>query len=375
MIFLLNDGTCRVQDPTPYNDAKTAKYHRKYGDRLTAVLIESMTRLRSDCYVLVRGDRFKSSIEPFKLTYSIALFNQDMPISDENTLTRTLDIDNVYDYYNAISLMYQLIKIRELCDALHFYDIVVSVVRVTLRTKAGDMTWTCDDADDLKEFLDRQDMRVDTDEFMDARIPRTEMIEKGFYHMEMHRGPDGEQQLAYYIHDARRRLHIKGRQWELVDKLPLDFPEMTETEIYGTCINDTGLLYAATKPIALRLERVQSCEVLVFYGTFEEFDGIRMTVPLEQPWEYSAYNELDILYTALYVPQILDFQKAVYLTDDKDAVPVKIDIEILTMRHYLQRLAFEVDRVDPNQGITLDLFGMIAAVLVSDWNDISRADL
>lgn len=373
MIFLLKDGSCRVQDPTPYNDAKTAKYHRKYGDRLEAVLIESMTRLRSDCYVVVKGDRFRSTIRPFRITYSIAMSNPDTPISDENSLTRTVDVDNVYDYYNVISLLYQLTKIRELCDALHFYDVIVSLIRVTIRLKTGSFTWTFEDRETLDEFLRRQDMHLDTDEFLDARISRAEMVANGDYQIEMVRDDDGNQHMGYYIHDRRYRLHIRGRRWEKILLIPPDFPEMKETEIYGSCINGTGLLYAATKPIAIKLQKIESCEIDVVYGEYKHYDGLTVVEPYDNSgnWEYSAYNELDIMYLALYLPQILDFQKALYI----EPIPVKIDIELLSMRHYEQRLVFELPEPEEGGGIIMDLFGMLAATLMKDWRDITRHDL
>jgi len=373
MIFLLKDGSCRVQDPTPYNDAKTAKYHRKYADRLEAVLIESMTRLRSDCYVVVKGDRFRSHIKPFKMTYTISMSGPDMPISEDNSLTRTIDVDNVYDYYNSISLLYQFSKVRELCDALHFYDIIITLLRVTIRLKGGSFSWTMDSSESLDEFLRRQDMHLDTDEFLDARMSRAEMVANGDYRIEMVRDDDGSQHLSYYIHDRRYRLHIRGNRWDKVLLIPPDFPVMKDLEIYGTCINGTGLLYAATKPIAMRIEKLQSCEIDVLYGEYQHYDGITVAEVTHSvgEWEYSAYSELDILYLVLYLPQILDFQRALF----SSSLPVKIDIELLSMRHYEQRACFDLPEPEEGSGIVMDLFGMLAATLLTDWKDITKYDL
>ena len=101
MFFLLSNGKYEHIDRDASSE-KVLKKLRKYEDKLEALLIESDTALRSDCYIVVLKDHIKKDFEPFKITYTLAFTAaNDTPF--ESLIKRTLEIDTLNDFYNSFA--------------------------------------------------------------------------------------------------------------------------------------------------------------------------------------------------------------------------------------------------------------------------------
>ena len=380
MIFLFKDSTFKVYPPDLPEKKLVKKFLRRENE-IKAVLVESSTRLRSDTYVLVETDHFKTKIEPFDIEFSMFMGEVDTPPDlDTNVVHRVVRVDSIHGFYSAATLIYQLDASEDCGDFYNLGMMRPYLMELIFHMPDGDIKWDFD-KESATEFINRQGMFCDTDHFLDAAIgvkpTRQEMLENGCYVLRKDKS-DGTVNLQYYYHGARHILWMKDRFWHLFGDTVLPRIDSLVTakvaidELYGICINHTGLLYIATYPFLINYREIDECSVSMYTGHWETIEDktnqIRFQEPiLDENEHYSvAYNPTDALYMAVYLPQFWDIQRFLY-----GDTPVKVACEFLQRKCYRKTGEINIKPLDANQALHFDLFKMMAQVFNLPPRDIS----
>ena len=370
MLFLLKDGTYRFLDAFA-EDRKIVKKFEKYKANLSAVLIESSTSLHSDTFIIVKKEHFKTKIRPFNVRYTLLLYDMESPFDYDNSITREIYISTIADFFGLASLLYQLSACEGAGDLLSIGESRVNVIGLEIHypDTVDRFTWN-EDSETIIDFINRQDLYCDTDSFLDASLPRANMVEDGCY-ITRYNPKDQYSHIEYYHHDRKFYLKLSNGQWDLVTKIPN--PELVRMadhvlSTFGFCLNHTGLIYLASYPLAYHIYDVESCEIILQYGRFYQVDKIWDAKDLHTR-EYDGFNSVDMLYMALYLPQIWDINH--FLCDE---TPVRIGISLLQDRRLLKEAEFELEKCAADTGLKCDLFAYIASTLTSPPFDITIED-
>ena len=364
MFFLLSNGNYEHIDRDASSE-KVMKKLRKYEDKLEALLIESDTALRSDCYIVVLKDHIKKDFEPFKITYTLA-FTAATDTPFESLIKRTLEIESLNDFYNAASLLYQMANFNASCFWFmndNFMDI--NLIKCKFETKRGSFGWKEEDGS-ITDFLERQDMYLDAEKFLDASMCKRELVEEGFY-QDVYDAESDMRTINYYISDRLFYLHLSMGRWG--KSLRVQRLQDDRHDAYGFCIRNTGLLYLAPYEIASAWEHCQSCELTV--NITRGYDDKKLWFDPDQTFdrEYNVYSPDHMLALALYLPQLLDIRK--YLFDE---IPLRAYIQLLHNKRFVKEGEFVIEHTPADMGLRFDLFFLIDGVLMMPSRNISIDD-
>ena len=370
MLFLLKDGSYRLLDAYA-EDRKIIKRFEKYKENLAAVLIESSTALHSDTFIIVEKDHFKTQIKPFYARYRLLLYDMETPIDYQNTISREIYISSIPEFFGLASLIYQVDACEDAGDLLSVGGMRVTITELEIRYEGEKESFTWyEDQESLIDFINRQDLFCDTDHFLDASLPRQQAVENGCY-ITRYNPKDQHSHIEYYHHDRKYYLCLYNGEWSLETKIPnpeLDPLTANSFRAYGFCLNHTGLLYLASYPLAYHIFDVESCELILQYGRFFTEDKIWDTDTL-MTREYDGFNYVDMLYMALYLPQIWDINH--FLSDE---TPVRLGISLLQDKRLMKESEFELEKCAADVGLKCDLFAYIASTLTSPPFDITIDD-
>ena len=370
MIFLYRDGRYKVIDPLA-SDRKIEKRFTKDKKKIRAVMVECATRLHSDVYAIIEADHFKPRFKPFDLTYTIALYDVDAPIDEGTCLTRTIPIDTIADFYNVTSLIYQLECCDGVGDIMSMGDERITIVALSIHYHKDTITWD-PKKEKAIEFINRQGMYCDTDNFLDASVPKERMVEDGCYITR----PDpetGTRRMMYYYHEKKNYLYLNNGHWKFFDTLTMRISHYKTVEdginAYGLCINRTGLVYLAVEEVALNLEETDSCVVELTTGKWYTSENVWLASDEISSHTYEAYNWADILYMGLFLPQIWDINRYLF-----DVTPTKIGIDFLQRRRYSKSGEYEVPHSAADLGIHADLFAIFTSIMTKPLRSVAFDD-
>lgn len=378
MIFLFRDHSYKVYHPMA-SESKVLKKFKKKKEEIVAVLIDTATKLHSDTYTIITSDRFKTEIEPFQITYSIGLAGIDDPIERENTLTRTMKIESVMQYYNLCALLQMMANSETAGD---FYSLGEQrAILVAIRLKMGNDEFAWDPSkESAEQFLKRQDMTCDTDIFLDASTgSKRNMVDEGCY-ITRYDPLTGDSNLRYYYHGKKALIWFKKDRWFLfsdnvVPSMDINLPDDECTGFFAICINQTSMVYIASYPFLYNYREIQECTVNVHYGHWEtitqEDTGMTYTQAVKDGGVkgYVAYNGVDVMYMALYLPQYWDIIR--YLCGE---TPVLVQFEVIQKKLFHKTGNYKVPPVAKDQGLDIDLLAIMSGVCTLPSRCISFTD-
>jgi hypothetical protein len=367
VIFLFKDHTYKVYS-VMMDDHKLAKKFHKDRKKIEAVLVECATDCHSDVYTVVKAEHFKTNFRPFSIKYTIGLYDVESPLDEQQSITRTLHIDTILDYYNATALIYQMLYTDNVGDMLSIGDRRVTIGSLSIETGRDSIKWDSD-GENLIDFLARNEMVCDTDKFLDASIPKDLAIEEGAY-VTRYDKSTGKHQMMYYYHDKKYFLCMYNGKWELsLDRPTLRVVAEGAISVYGICMNSTGLLYLANDQIAVSLYNCDSISLIVELGEWYNENHIWLCDKEKVALTYEGWNMEDILYMGLYLPQIWDIDR--YLNDIS---PVFLSAEFVHNKHYTKRGEYHIPHRAADLGLELDLLAIFSMILTSQSEDISFDD-
>ena len=371
MLFLLNDGTYRFLNPLA-EDSKIVRKYKKLEPRIKAVLVEYMTNLHSDTFVLVTKDHFVTKVKPFSLSYSISLFDPDTPISADNTMSRSMRVSSIPEYFAITSMLYQLQYAENVSDYVSIGQrrICINQCSILYDDAENSIDWD-PEKEKLTEFLNRQGMYCDTDDFLDISMSPQDKVENGFYRMTKSRN-DPCSRIQFYYHELKSYLRICDGKWTLEVRVAhpeIECPLSYSFDAYGYCITKTGLIYLATYSIAWELYNLASLDLNFTYTVKYTPERIWYSDADILKRDYAGFSIEDALYMALYLPQIWDMARCLY-----DESPLDLYISILQGKHYLKDMVYHTPQTAADRGIEMDLFAIIAATLTSRADDITIDD-
>ena len=378
MIFLLKDTTFRVE----LNDQKALKWYENHEGKVKAVLIDCATRLHSDCYAIITAENFRTKIKPFSIFYSIALYEPDSPLDPVNgVVSREIRISTPMEFYQVAALVYQICRCESIGDVVSMGRRQVAITAFTIKNKDGEFEWDSDT--DLIKFINKYGLICDTDTFLDASMThdKSKEMENGSYITRFNRH-DGTHQLTYYYHERKFFLCLDQGKWSLNHKssaIIQSFMHGRFNTIYGFCLNGTGLIYLASTKVAVNILEAQSCSVMIRQThiddeSADETEEMHRMIFNDETYAdytmtYEGYNTADILYMALYLPQIWDLEK--YLLGD---VITNLFVMFLQMKHYEKGGQVNLNRGKDDEAIQVDLFAIFAAIFNESADDISFDD-
>lgn len=402
MIFLLKDGQYKVID-----DKKALRKYKKLESKISAVMIDCSTRLHSDCWTIVTPEHFKTTIDPITISYTLALYDiENSPIDELRTVTREISIDDPISFYQVAALLYQMSRSDEIGDPVSTGYLQITIIGLRIKmANRKDAVWDADNGVSLKEFISDYGMWCDTDTFLDASSSRATMIEDGAY-ITRYNKENKSYGIDYYYHEKKYMLQLYQNRWGLTDKTTTLIKKYDAGElgaVYGLCMNGTGLLYLAPLMVAMNILETQSLMLLGYYydgdhiGNIEvdsegnsqyrealeamqnEIRGMSIsgshTEEAREMYDlyddfyihYEGYNTADIMYMALYLPQIWDLHK--YFTG---IAPTSLNVMLLQMNHYQRTTYVRLPKLQKNQAIQVDLFAILASLLSEPLEDVSN---
>lgn len=382
MIFLFKDHSYKVYSPNMSDEKLVRKFEKKRED-LEAILIETSTKLHSDTFILIKASNFKTKIEPFSLSYSIGMIGIDQPLTKSNTFTRTIEVNTVREFYVVVSMLNLLAYSEDAGDIYSLGD--ERAILVTLTIKRGKDIYSWDDSKlTIHEFLEREEMTCDTDDFLDVSLAETtaEMVEDGCY-ITRYNPISGDSYLGYYHHGKRGLLWLWDGNWKIVSNNITPYIHeavdniinISDFGFFGICMNKTGMLYMASYPFLVNYRNIQECSITLMHGVWSEYKDAETGVSF---WEskktggslnYVAYNPVDTLYMALYLPQYWDIQR--YFAG---VTPVLVHIDVLQNKTYCKSGEYKVQRIEDGRGLDIDLFAIISSICSMPPKNISFND-
>lgn len=373
MIFLFKDNNYKVLHPL-MEESKILKKFRKWHSNIEAVMVENDTRLHSDTFSIIERDNFQTQIHPFQLTYIVAYINdEDQPIDDANSMKRSIHIDTIKDFYQAASLLYQLAYSESVGD---YYSIgpnraILVSIKIHFDEDQEPYLWNMATSKETAvDFVRAQGMILDTDHFLDASAgnSKADMVEDGCYITR--KDISGDTHLNFYHHAKKHLIWFRNGKWFLFsDNIVPRVNTFREraiddvTGIYAICLNNTGLVYMASYPFLMNLTETTEAMVDMYLGTRETITdvetGLKYTEakPNPSPQSYVAYNVADVLYMALYLPQLWDMARFFYGDE-----PVVIETEFILDKCYHKTGSYKVPAPANGQGLHIDLFFIMAKV-------------
>lgn len=365
MIFLMKNRKYVVVDSAIDDDKKAVKWYRKHKESIGAVMIDCSSRLHSDCYTIVYGDRFIADTPKTQIWYSIALLEDDMPFQDCDCIHRYIECTTPSQFYNAAALLYQIDQSNVVGDPSMLGTKFTELVTLSIQQSPMGEPVKWDRVEKLKDFLERFDLVLNTDKIMAMPEPvvkakRQEDVKNGFY-LARPTG-DGGTHMSYQWYDAKYMIRLNGGYWTLEDD---DFHwDILDTEILGVCMNNTGLLYLGSGKIIFNLLDCESCHIDVCYKNPHDHNVYVA--------DYDAYNTADVLYMALFLSQIWD---VIYYYETN--LPEAVSISLMFNKHYELKETIVLPKPEPEgpAGIEMDLFACLAALINSGHRrDISFDD-
>lgn len=370
MIFLFTNGTYKVYDPLE-EEEKVIKKFLKKRDKISAVMIEASTKLHSDTYTIIRAKNLKTKVEPFTMTYSLALLESNTPASPQNTFTRSVHISTVSEFYNLATLMYQIDYSSDCGDIYSLGDLrpLIITCSITYDRSREKIIWNKQE-ESLISFLERQEIFCDTDKFLDASMgTKDTMVDDGCY-ISRYDPSTGYENLQYYYHGKKSLIWMRDGRWELfsdnlvpsIESLA-ENPDPSVSGFYAICINKTGLVYLASYPFIFNYKEIQECNIVINNGVWNTIRDDRGNIMYHEPEilgaekQYVAYNPVDSLYMALYLPQIWDIIR--YMIGD---TPVYVHFEVLQRKVYTKTGEYKVPELKDGQGLDIDLFAIMSRV-------------
>lgn len=372
MIFLLRNGDFKVCDPYIEENKFLSKIER-YGNDLVAVMIESSTKLHSDVFTIVTKKHFQTKITPMEIHYTLTVATLDEPIGESNVMERTLSIETVIEFYQAAALLYQLIASDQVGDMNCLGENRAALIELQLHFPKSKTTVNWDPTrQSAKEFINQYGLICDTDDFLDAssELTRQEMLERGYYTMKPNKC-DGVSNMVYQFYRKKYFLFFRDGKWKkqsngsprMEDPTSMSLISGDLNCIYGICINDTGLLYMASFAFMINFTSVEESTLELTYGEWntviDRETQLKLTTPTvtREPLQYSAFDNADLLYMALYLPQYWDIIR--YLYGD---TPVHLQWDIIMEKHYFKSGEYTVSELPKDQGLDIDLFAFMSYV-------------
>lgn len=350
MILLLKNYTYRIYDVSSDRDIRTVIRNCPYP--ISAVAFESKSDLRSDCFTIVRRRHLNLDVKPFDIDVSIGFIDRRM--KDTRVVDQTFRVRSIEDFYNAAVLLTMLDSLNySTVNLLHYYDIDISLLGVRIIWPDHVVDWKRKKP--LKKFMAKElAMYVDTDDWL-ATVPRDDGYDAG--RIIITDDHDGRETLRIGPKESRLMLQLDDGYWHIRSKV---YDEDPWTDYYGFCINDTGLMYLASHPMASQLKKVSTCTVTVNYGRYIELeDGVVPIVDGDSGIEYCMFDLIDVFYGMVYLPQIIDFDRLIY-----DPLPVALKLRLRTKDRLIFR---DVDIPCSDDGrVRLDFCGVIASALLTE---------
>lgn len=355
MIFLFKNGSYQVY--SPYMDERKAiKKFLKAKHRLEAVLIEASTSCHSDTFTVVTAEHFKTSIEPFEIGYTISMYDIEIPIDKEQSISRVIRVETPLELYNTTALIYQMNYTEDVGDSMSIGDRRIAITGLYIKTKSGTIVWD-PDVEDLISFINRQGLSCDTDSFLDASLPPDKQIEEGVYITRYDRA-SCMNTLQYYFHDRKYYLWLYNGKWHKSLKRPTCIVrDAGVMNVYGICLNKTGVLYLATDVIASWLYDVDSASIVVSRGHWKKEHELWVSDDTQDHY-YEAWNLPDILYMGLYLPQLWDVER--YLTG-LDVIDVSC--EFVHNKRFAKHGEYHLKPQRDDCGLELDIFAIYSVIL------------
>ena len=227
-------------------------------------------------------------------------------------------------------------------------------------------------------------MTCDTDDFLDVSLAETtaEMVEDGCY-ITRYNPISGDSYLGYYHHGKRGLLWLWDGNWKIVSNNITPYIHeavdniinISDFGFFGICVNKTGMLYMASYPFLVNYRNIQECSITLMHGVWSEYKDAETGVSF---WEskktggslnYVAYNPVDTLYMALYLPQYWDIQR--YFAG---VTPVLVHIDVLQNKTYCKSGEYKVQRIEDGRGLDIDLFAIISSICSMPPKNISFND-
>ena len=339
-----------------------AKY-QKYESKVVAVAFEAFNRLGSDIFTIIQAENLELKINPFDVTLTTCFVGEDEGPHDGNIMIRNFHIGGIFDLYSLSTLIYQMLKNYDISSALNMLSgIVILKISVNKGGKLYEIEPSIDSTlnDGVMEWLKQFGIRCDTDEFLfkKSRKSKDDCVVSMRYSV-----ADGYVRPTYHWPQERQFLLISGDYWKRIND-DLDYQviikyggALREGELMyaGIAIPNTGLMYLCPITVGIEIFGLDSMEIM--YTLFDRHDDtVYMStdlITLEGP---------DHLYMALYLPQMLDVNRFLYQRD-----PIKIDIECIRDKFLCRRGRYDIKTPkDENQGIEMDMFGMLANIMINE---------
>lgn len=352
MIFLMKDRHFHVIDSEIDNDRKALKWFSKHKEKVGAVMIDCSSRLHSDCYTMVYGNKFKTYVPHTQIWYTIALQDYDTPADSNYFVSRYLDCKTVSQFYNITALLYQLKQSEISGDHVSLGTREITLVSLKIQQSPMNEPVEWEPGEKVTKFLERFDMVVDTDKILQVPQPvvrsRQAELEKGYYIQRPTK--DGGSHISYQWHDEKYLLRMSDGYWHMDDGAL--YWDITQEEIVGYCINGTGLLYLGEARLVAAIMATDGCTLQICHTNPHETSMIVT--------DYEAYNTVDVFYMGLFLPQIWDM---IYYFET--SYPEAVNVTFLFERHYEVRdtIALPKKGQSESDGIEMDLFACFAAVI------------
>lgn len=360
MLLLFRSGEYKMLRPDITEAQFVAKY-KKHEPKIVAVLFEAFNRLGSDIFTIIQAENIQLSIEPFDVSLTTCVVMEDEGPHDGNIMIRDFHIGGIFDLYSLSTLIYQMLKNYDISSALNMLSgVVILRIVITKNGKTYEMEPSPDSAtnDVTIEWLKQFGIRCDTDEFLYKKSTKSKddcVVSMRYSSV------DGYVRPTYHWPQERCFLLIAGNRWKKIAD-PMDDGIIIRYGSYeigimltGIAIPNTGLLYLCPIAVGVELFDTQSMEVI--YTLYNRKDE---TIYVSS--DIIALEAYDYLYLALYLPQMLDANRFLYQED-----PIKIDIEFIKQKFLARQGRYEIKVPrDPDQGIEMDMFGMIVNILMNE---------
>lgn len=382
MIFLFRDNSYKVMHPL-MEEGKIIKKFKKWHHNIKAVMMENETRLHTDTFCIIERDNFQTDIHPFQLTYVVAYINdEDQPIDDANSMKRSIHITTIREFYQAAALLYQLAYSESVGD---YYSIgpnraILVSIKIHFDEDKDAYLWNMATSKETAvEFVRNQGMILDTDRFLDASMgnSKADMVEDGCYITR--KDISGDMHLNFYHHAKKHLIWFRNGKWFLFgDNIVPRVNSFKErvvddvTGIYAICLNNTGLVYMASYPFLMNLTETTEAMVDMHLGTRETITDVESGLKYTQvktngnTQSYVAYNVADVLYMALYLPQLWDMARFFYGDE-----PVLIEAEFILGKSFHKTGNYKIPASAYGQGLHIDLFSIMAKVFSFQARSIS----
>lgn len=358
MIFLYRDHSYDIINGTDKKISK--KFHHRYDD-IEYVLVDANSRLRSDCFIMVKRDHFLTDVVDFQILYELAFIDLDEPVTDHNSLHRCIEVTNLYELYGVASLLLQLDNATIAGNVMSLGALRPIITYLSIQFDGKEIKWNPKKMG-LNAFLNENGIYCDTDDVLkrgycdEGNLP--------FYTLENENG-----ELSYHMIPGL--IHL-GKRWCI--KSPShrgreDF--ITSDSIVGFLIEGTGLVYLAHHDFAMQYYSIAQCSFTVEFGRYRTyFDPdcnaeVQMIEDSGSNLDFTSYSSAGMLEMCLYIPQIIDIYR--YFGGE---TPIRVVSYLIQDKIYEKSLTMQLGPIEKDEAIHMDLFALLASTMTHQPNCI-----